>query len=139
MSEWCFWIFLNFFAIFLGIFYPGSSRNRIRNNFFFFLSYSAYLSTVWIKILPEWCFLIFWIFFGFLYPRSGRNGIWMEIFFFLFLSLSKLSFDRNNARVMFYNSLIFFWEFSIAGRVGTEFGMKILFPSFMAYLNPGWI
>ena len=51
--------FLNFFAFFFGIFFPEPSMNGNRDNFFFFFSFSAYLSPFWLKIMPERAFLIF--------------------------------------------------------------------------------
>ena len=51
-----------FFLIFLLIFLEFSSPGRVGTEFrmkFFFLSFSAYLSPVWIEIMLEWCFLIF--------------------------------------------------------------------------------
>ena len=43
-----FFYFLNFFAIFFGISYPGSSRNEILDKIYF-ISFSAYLTPVWIE------------------------------------------------------------------------------------------
>ena len=61
-----FFNFLNFFAIFFGIFLSGSSRNEYGTKFFS-LSFSSYLTPVWIEIMLEWCFLIFLIFFTILF------------------------------------------------------------------------
>jgi len=47
-----FFSFLNFFAIFLGIFLPVLGGNGIRAENFF-LSFSTYLNPVWIEIMPE--------------------------------------------------------------------------------------
>ena len=72
MPKWVFLFFLNFFCYFLEILYTRLGRNKIRKEFFFFSSFSAYGSSIWIEIIPEWGFLIFWIFFQFffeiLYP-----------------------------------------------------------------------
>ena len=56
-----FFNFLNFFAIFFTIFFPGPSVNGIQVKHFF-LSFSAYLIPFWLKIMPEMGFLIFWFF-----------------------------------------------------------------------------
>ena len=56
-----FFNFLNFIAIFFGIFLHWLSMNGIRVLNFFF-SFSAYLIPFWQKILQEIGFLIFWIF-----------------------------------------------------------------------------
>ena len=55
MSERGFLIF--FFYIFFGIFLPGSSLNGIRV-YNFFLRFSAYFISFWLKIMPERVFLI---------------------------------------------------------------------------------
>ena len=81
-----FFNFLNFFTIFLGIFLPGSCINGIQDYDFFF-SFSAYLVPFWLKILPEWGFLIFWFFFYFFRNcllGSIMNGIREENFFLAF-------------------------------------------------------
>ena len=51
----------------------------------FALSFLAYLSPVWIEIMLERCFLLFWIFLGILFHGSGKNGIRNEFFFFFFI------------------------------------------------------
>ena len=51
-------IFLDF-RIFFGIFQSGSRRNEIRDNFFFFFSFSANVSPIWIETMLELCFSIF--------------------------------------------------------------------------------
>ena len=106
LSEWCFFNFLNFFAIFLGIFLFGLDWNGIRDKIYF-LFFSANLILVQIEIIAEWSFLIFWKFLLFFWqfsclrregtkfrtkffaivlriflPGSSTNKIWDEIFFF---------------------------------------------------------
>ena len=53
--------FFEFFAIFFGIFLPGSSISEIRACNIF-LPFQAYLIQYWREILPERDFLSFWIF-----------------------------------------------------------------------------
>ena len=53
-----FYNFLYFFAIFLGIFLPGSSMNGILELNFVF-NFSAYLVPFWLKIMPGRGFIIF--------------------------------------------------------------------------------
>ena len=53
-----FFNFLNFFAIFFGIFFLGSGRNEIQDENLFF-SFLAYLSPVWVETWPEWFFCYF--------------------------------------------------------------------------------
>ena len=70
--------FLNFFAVFLGIFLLGSSRNGIRDKIFF-LSYSAYLIPFQLKIMLERSFFNFLnffaiFFFGIFLLGSSMNG-----------------------------------------------------------------
>ena len=71
-----FFNFFNFFAIFFGIFLPGLRMNGIRV-YNFFLSFSTYFIPLWLKIMLERSFLIFWIFFffGIFFPGSSVNGI----------------------------------------------------------------
>ena len=133
MPERC---FLNFFAIFFGIFLPGSSVNGIHDwNFFF--SFSAHIIQFWLKIMPERVFFNFLNFLAFFlseFPCTGRA--WTEfrnkIFFFIFLGLYQPVLDRNKVGIKFFNFLnfftIFYLEFSSSGCVGTEFGSKIFFP-----------
>ena len=111
-------MFFNFFAISFGIFMPESSRNGIRGENFF-LSFSIYLNPIWIEIIPEWCFLIFWIFLLFFLEFSSPGWIgtvFITKFFSLFLGLSSLGLERNIARMMFFNFLNFFGNF--LARVG---------------------
>ena len=64
-NEWMvFFNFMNFFAIFFGIFLHGSCRNEFGTKFFS-LSFSSYLTPVWIEIMLEWCFLVFSFFLPF--------------------------------------------------------------------------
>ena len=106
-----------FFGNFLG--WVGWELNLGRN--FFFFSFSAYINLLWIEIMPEWCFLIFWIFLLFFLEFSspgrvrtefGTNFLFLFLFFFYFffhfLGLSQPGLDRNIARMMFLNFLNFF-------------------------------
>ena len=111
MLEWCFLIFLYNFAIFYGIFWPGSGRNRIRDKFFF-SPLSAYLIPVWIEIMPEWCFLIFCYFYWNFIARVGLKWKSRLKFFSHFLGLSTPGLDRNNAGMMFFEFFYYFlWNF----------------------------
>ena len=119
-------------------------RRNSKQNFFFF--FSAYLNPVWMEIMPEWCFLIFWIFLLFFleFSSSGRVGtkLWGRHLFSLFLGLPQLGLDRNNDGMMFFNFLnffaVFFWNF--LARVGKERNLeRRFFLSFSAYLNLVWI
>ena len=136
MLECCFIAYLIFLLLFFffWILYPGSGRNGIRNNFSFFSS-SACLNPVWIEIMPEWRFLIFWffllffLFLGILYPRFCWNRIRSEIFFLSFsayLCAVWIEIMPEWFFLIFLILLLFFWEFFIPGLVGTKFGTKIL-------------
>ena len=102
--------FLNFFAVFLGIFLLGSSRNGIRDKFFF-LSFSAYLIPFWLKIMPEIGFLIFWFFLyffrNFLVRVEYERNLRLK-FFSLFLGLYHPALAKNNAGNSFFNFFKFF-------------------------------
>ena len=124
-----FFNFLNFFAIFLGISLPRLGRNGIRDEIFFFFSFSAYLNPVWIEIMPEWIFFFefFWEF-----SCSGRVGTEFEtkIFFYSHFMPISVGLDRNIAGMMFFNFLNFFaifLQYSSPGRVWMDFQDKIFF------------
>ena len=77
-AEKGFFNFLNFFAIFFGIFLPRSSMNGIRDEIFI-PSFSAYLIPFWQKIMLESGFLVFLNFFanffGIFLPGLSVNEI----------------------------------------------------------------
>ena len=102
---------MNFFAIFFGTFLPGSSMNGIRDKNCFF-SFSTYVIPIWLKIMPEWSFLILWIFLLFFSEFSCRGRVRTEFgtkfFFSLFLDLSHPVLVRNNVGSVFFNFMIFF-------------------------------
>ena len=86
-GKWFFFFnFLIFFSIFFKIFFPGSSLNGIRD-INFFLSFSTYLISFWLKIMTERGFLICWIFLLFFSKFSCPGRLWKEfgtkIIFFL--------------------------------------------------------
>ena len=120
------------FWIFFGIFFPGPSTNGIRDKKFF-LAFSAYLITFWLKIMAERVFLIFFIFFLFFWKFLSRVEYELNLglkFFCLFFGLSHPVLAKKNARKRFFNFLIFFLflsELSWLGRVWTEFGTKCFF------------
>ena len=53
--------FLNFFAIFLEFCIMGQVGTH-RNDFFYFLFFSAFQNLFWPEMKLWWCFVIFWIF-----------------------------------------------------------------------------
>ena len=69
--------FLNSFAIFLGIFLPGSVMNGIRDEFFF-VSFLANLIPFGLEIMLERGFLIFWIFLLFFSEFCSTGRVWTE-------------------------------------------------------------
>ena len=72
-----FFNFLNFFAIFVGIFLPGSTMNGIWDyNFFHY--FSAYVILFWLTIMPERGFWIFWIFLLFFSEFSCPGRVWTD-------------------------------------------------------------
>ena len=83
-----FFNFRNFFAIFFGTFLLGSSMNGIRDKNCFF-SFSAYVIPIWLKIMPEWGFLILWIFLLFFSEFSCLGRQWTEFRTKMFSSLSR--------------------------------------------------
>ena len=136
--------FLNFFAIFFGIFLLGSSRNGILDKNFF-LSFSAYLIPFRLKIMLERSFLIFWIFllfFSDFLARVEYERISGLKFFSLFHGLSHPVLAKNNTGKRFFNFinfLLFFSKFSCPCRVWTELGTKIFFSLSRPMSSPfGW-
>ena len=83
-----FFNFLNFFAIFLGIFLPGSGWNGIWD-YNFFLSFPGYLGPFWLKIMLERGFLIFLIFLLFFSEFSCPGWVWTEFGANIFFSHSQ--------------------------------------------------
>ena len=100
---------------------------------FFFFSFSAYLTLVWIEIMREWYFLIFRIFVLFfwnIHDLVGKewNSGW--IFFFSFstyLNTVWIEIMPELCFLIFGILLLLFLEFSCPGWVGTEFGTKFFF------------
>ena len=134
-----FFNFLNFFAILFGIFLPGSSGNGIRD-YNFFLTFSANLILVWIQIMPEWCFLIFWIFLLFFleFSSPGRGGteFGTKIFFSFSAYLIPVWIEITPVWcfLIFWIYLLFFMEFSSPDWVWTEFRTNFFFLYFSPYL-----
>ena len=135
-------IFFNFFAILLVILYSRYCRNENRNEFFF-ISFLAYLSLVWIEILPEWCFLIFWIlllFFLEFLAWVGWDWNSVQNLFSLFLSLSQFGLDRNKVRMVFFTFLNFFaifWGVFYPGSGWKGIQNGIFFSLFLRRSKPG--
>ena len=105
MLERGFLIFFNFFAIFFGIFLPGSSMNGIWDKFVF-SSFLASLYPYWIEIMPELSFLIFWIvllfFSEFSYPGQVWTKFGTKIFFSLSWPISSVLAKNSNGKRFFY-------------------------------------
>ena len=121
---------MNSFAIFLGIFLPGSVIKGIRDENFF-VSLSAYLISFGLEIMPERGFLIFWIFLLFFSEFSSTGRVWTEFepkLFCRFLGLSYPVWAKimpERCFLIFWIFLLFFSELSSAGRVWMEFGTKV--------------
>ena len=83
--------FLDFFTIFFGSFFPGSSMNGILEKNFVY-TFSAFLVPFWLKIMPGRGFIIFWIpllFFSvFSCPCRVWTEFWSKILFSLFWFIS---------------------------------------------------
>ena len=120
-----FFNFLNFFAIFIRIFFPRSSMNGIRNEIFF-PSFSAYLIPFWQKIMPERGFLIFWIFLLIFSQFASPSRVWTEFGTKCFLP----NLIPYWLKIMLERDFLIFWfflEFSCPDRVRTEFRTKFFF------------
>ena len=136
--------FLNFFAIFLEFSIVGRVGTH-QNDFFNFLSFSAFPNLFWLEKKLWWCFLIFWIFLLFFWNflfQVGRNP---SEWFFFFLSFSDfpILFWLEKKLwwrfLIFWIFLLFFLKFSITGRVGTHQNDFFYFLSFSTFPNLFWI
>ena len=129
--EWCFFFLI--FEFFLGILWPGSGRNGIRNKIFFhFLGLSQPDFSRNTTRMMCFDFLNFFaFFFGNSLDRVEQEWIWNQNFFLIFSTyLSSVWLEIKLERCF-----LFFWEFFNQGRVGTEFRTKIFVFSFSAYLS----
>ena len=109
-AEKRFFDFLNYFAIFFGIFLPRSVMNGIRDEIVF-VSFLDYLIPFGLEIMPEIGFLIFWIFLLFFSEFSSTGRVWTEFepkLFCRFLGLSYPVWAKNNAGTRVFNFLNFF-------------------------------
>ena len=129
--KWLFGFFYYFF---------GNSPTRVRlkhtrNKIFFLIFFSACPGSVWLEMNSEWHFLkkkfeFFVLFFrecsilGWEKRYSKRNFFWS--LFWLVLAQFFLYMRPKLCFLIFWIFILFFWECSSPGRVGTELGMKIL-------------
>ena len=134
--------FLNFFALFFGIFYSGSSRKDRNNNCFFSLS-RPIPTRFGLKLGLNGVFLIFLPFF-LEFSIQGRVGrIRTIIFFSLFLDLSQPVLAWNEAWIVHFNFLYFFAIFFFrifyywSGR--KDQNDNFLFLSFATCPDPFWL
>ena len=123
--------FLNFCAIFFGIFLPRSSMNGILDQNFFSL-FHGLSHPVWDKNNAEKRFFNFYnffaIFFGIFLPGSSTNGIWDWNFFlpfsaYLFLLWLKIMPERG-----FLEFLNFFCNFLTGVQYKRNSGLKFFSP-----------
>ena len=123
-----------------------------RNDFFYFLSFSAFPNLFWLEKFPKWWFLVFLFFFAIFWNfllRVRQDLIGTIFFFFcflfffpLFLGLPQLILAWKEATMVFFNFFLnffaTFFEFSITGWVGThwnDFFCFFFFLSFSAFPN----
>ena len=116
--------FLNAFTIILEFSITGRVGTH-GNDFFYFLSFTAFPNLIWFEKTLWWCFLIFWIFFTIFleFSITGRVDTNQDNFFSLFLALFQPILAWKEALLVFSNFLNFFaifLEFSIPSRVGTH-------------------
>ena len=114
-------------------------------NKIFFFSFSSYLISFWLKIMPERGILIFLIFYyifrNFLARVEYERNSGLK-FFFLFHDLSNPVLAKNNAEKRFFNFLISFSFFLRIFLLGSSMnGIRDLnfFLPFSAYLIPFWL
>ena len=111
-----------FFFLFLGLSHPGLDRNDAGMMFFNFSNFFA-------------------IFFGNFLTRVGSERNSGLKLFSLSLGLFHPGLERNNAGMMFFFIfrivLLIFLEFSCSGRVRKKFRTKIFFSLFLGQSHPG--
>ena len=126
-SNGNFLIFKIFLQFCFGIFYYTSGRNGTeRNDNFYFLSFPAFSSLLWLKMKPQWYFLIFWIFLPFFknfLSRLGQEWNGRIIFIFSpsrsFPTYFGFKWSHIGIFLIFWIILLFFWELSVTRRIGT--------------------
>ena len=138
-----FFNFLNFFTIFM-VFSITLRVGTIRNENFYFLSFSDFSNLFWLVMKSQWYFLLFLNFFLFFWNfllRIGQERNGTIIFNSLFLLRFQPIFARNVFVLVFFNFLNFFvifLEFSITNRVGTKQNDNFYILSFSAFFNLFW-
>jgi len=107
---------------------PNSGLN------FFFFSFSADLIPFWLKIMPEWGFLVLWIFLLFFWEFSCWGRVWTEFetnFFFLSFSTYLIPFwleiMPEICFLIFWFFLLFFSQFSSLAEYERNSGLKFFF------------
>ena len=138
-----FFNFLNFFTIFM-VFSITLRVETVRNENFYFLSFSAFSNLFWLVMKSQWYFLLFLNFFLFFWNfllRIGQERNGTIIFNSLFLLRFQPIFARNVFVLVFFNFLyvfVIFLEFSITHRVGTKQNDNFYILSFSAFFNLFW-
>ena len=136
--------FLNFFAIFFEFSIPGRVET-LRNDYFYFLSISAFPILFWLEKKLWRCFLIFWIFLLFFWNfllRDGHEHIGTIFFIFSRSPPFQTYFTWKEAAMVFskfLNVFAIFLEFSITGQVGTHRNDSFYVFSFSAIPNLFWL
>ena len=107
---------------------------RVWNSFLFF---SACLIPIWLKTMLKSCYVIFSIFLLFFSEFAPPVLVWAEFGSKIILSLSRpispslipfwIKIMPESCFLIYWIFLLFFWEFSLPGRVWAEFRSKILF------------
>ena len=129
--QWYFFIFLNFFLIFMEFSITHRVGMKRNDNFYFGLKWSN--NGIFL------IFLIFWLFFGIFLYALGRNGTeWNDNFYFRsFSDFSSLK-AWNEAIMVSFNFLNFFsifLEFCIMRRVRTKWNENFYFLCFSSFSN----
>ena len=132
--------FFNFFCYFLEISITRRVGTHLNDFYFFCFLFSLFLGLPVLILAWKEATMVFFNFFEFFsyfilifYYGSGRNSL--KRFFFIFLFSLFLCLPQNilawkEATMVFFNFLTFFaifFEFSIAGRVGTHWNNFIYF------------
>ena len=140
-----FFSFLNFFAIFLefSITYRVETK---RNDNFYFLSFSVISNLFSLEMNRYWniwiCWMFLLLFWNFQFSVGYERNVMIIFIFSLSPPFPTYFWPRRTPWqyfLIFWIFLLFFLEFSITRRVGTERNGNFYFLSFSAFSNLFWL
>ena len=138
--------------LFFSEFYPpGRVWAEFGSKIFLSLSrhIESYIITIWLKIMTESCFLIFWIFLLFFLEFSPQGRVWAEFGTKIILSPSRpiqsyiitiwLKITMESCSLIFWIFLLFVFGICSPGSSMSGIRVQNSFFCFSAYLIPFWL